>query len=180
MKKNQVKVGRHYEAKVSGKLTVVRILNGNAHGGWDAVNIETTKPVRIKTAQRLRRAVDLPVKAAAPEADRGAQGDATPKGKAKGKKAVKKATRAATGDDAAAPKKARKPSGLDLAAKALGEAKEPLNARQIAEKAIELGWQTKGKTPHATLYAAIIREIAAKGKDARFRKTARGKFALAS
>ena len=34
-----------------------------------------------------------------------------------------------------------------------------------------------GKTPHATLYSAIIREIAAKGKEARFVKKERGKFA---
>ncbi|MBY0312671.1 MAG: winged helix-turn-helix domain-containing protein [Phycisphaerales bacterium] len=38
-------------------------------------------------------------------------------------------------------------------------------------------WKSPGgKTPEATLYAAIIREIAAKGKDARFRKTERGVF----
>ena len=31
-----------------------------------------------------------------------------------------------------------------------------------------------GKTPHVTLYAAMIREIARKGNDARFVKTGRG------
>ena len=40
-------------------------------------------------------------------------------------------------------------------------------------------WQTKGKTPAASLYAAIIREIAKKGEAARFRKVSAGKFALA-
>ena len=38
-------------------------------------------------------------------------------------------------------------------------------------------WETKGKTPEATLYSAIIREIAKKGTDARFKKIERGKFA---
>ena len=33
-----------------------------------------------------------------------------------------------------------------------------------------------GKTPHATLYSAILREINTKGNDARFNKTERGKF----
>jgi hypothetical protein len=33
-----------------------------------------------------------------------------------------------------------------------------------------------GKTPHATLYSAIVSEIALKGKEARFVKTERGKF----
>jgi hypothetical protein len=34
-----------------------------------------------------------------------------------------------------------------------------------------------GKTPHATLYSAIIREISLKGKESRFVKKERGKFA---
>jgi hypothetical protein len=33
-----------------------------------------------------------------------------------------------------------------------------------------------GKTPAATLYAAILREITTKGADARFQKTGPGKF----
>lgn len=74
--------------------------------------------------------------------------------------------------------KPRKPSGLGLAAKVLAEAKEPLNAKTIAERTIAAGWETKGATPHATLYAAMIREIKAKGKDARFEKADRGQFQL--
>jgi len=81
------------------------------------------------------------------------------------------------------PEPDRKPkrvSGLDLAAKVLAEAKEPLNAKQIAERAIAAGWKTNGKTPEATLYAAIIREIARKGKDARFVRHDRGLFTAAA
>jgi len=77
---------------------------------------------------------------------------------------------------AAKPSKDKRPSGLDLAAKVLAASKEPLAAKAIAERAIAAGWKTSGATPHATLYAAIIREIAAKGKDARFQKTDRGLF----
>ena len=36
-----------------------------------------------------------------------------------------------------------------------------------------------GKTPQATLYAAILREVQTKGTEARFQKTERGHFALA-
>jgi hypothetical protein len=39
-------------------------------------------------------------------------------------------------------------------------------------------WTTKGKTPAATLYAAILREIQKKGSEARFKKVDRGQFAL--
>jgi hypothetical protein len=40
-------------------------------------------------------------------------------------------------------------------------------------------WRSPGgKTPAATLYAAILREVTTKGAAARFRKTEPGKFAL--
>ena len=74
------------------------------------------------------------------------------------------------------PRKGKKPSGLDLAAKVLADASEPLAAKTIAERVIAAGWQTSGKTPHATLYAAMMREIQSKGKDARFVKVERGRF----
>ena len=40
-------------------------------------------------------------------------------------------------------------------------------------------WKSEGKTPAATIYSAILREIQRKGDASRFRKTGRGKFALA-
>ncbi|TVQ62825.1 MAG: hypothetical protein EA378_03155 [Phycisphaerales bacterium] len=76
--------------------------------------------------------------------------------------------------------KADRMSGLDLAARVIAEAGEPLAAKQIAERAIEAGWKTRGKTPEATLYAAIVREIAKKGDGARFKKTDRGRFEAAA
>ena len=82
-----------------------------------------------------------------------------------------------------APAKAKqktkgKLSGLDAAAKVLAEAGEPLRCKQIVETMLAKGyWTTNGKTPAATIYAAILREIQAKGKDARFKKTDRGLFA---
>lgn len=72
-------------------------------------------------------------------------------------------------------------SGLGAAAKVLADAGEPLNAKQIVERIVQQGlWQSGGKTPHATIYAAMIREIAAKGAEARFSKAERGKFTIAS
>jgi len=40
-------------------------------------------------------------------------------------------------------------------------------------------WQAEGKTPAATIYAAILRELQEKGEDARLRKAGRAPFALA-
>lgn len=46
---------------------------------------------------------------------------------------------------------------------------------QMAAKGL---WSSPGgKTPHTTLYSAIIREISLKGKESRFTKKERGKFA---
>ena len=55
-----------------------------------------------------------------------------------------------------------------------------LTERELIETMATKGYWTSpaGKTPHATLYAAIVREISTKGKDARFRKVDRGRFAL--
>ena len=69
---------------------------------------------------------------------------------------------------------------LAAAVEILKDAKEAMSAKAIVTAALGRGlWSTKGKTPEATLYAAIIREIAAKGDGSRFRKAARGRFELA-
>ena len=80
---------------------------------------------------------------------------------------------------AKAPRKREgKMSALDAAAKVLAEAGEPLTAKGMIEAMASKGYWTSpgGKTPHATLYSAILREINAKGKEVRFKKTERGKF----
>jgi HB1, ASXL, restriction endonuclease HTH domain len=95
------------------------------------------------------------------------------------KKSTKtKATKAAKTKKTKVPKE-KKLSAIDAAAQVLAASKEPLNAKQMIEvmAAKNLWTSPGGKTPHATLYSAIIREIAAKGKDSRFVKAARGKFA---
>ena len=196
MKKDEVKVGGVYAAKVSDKVVPVRLDSENAHGGWDATNLKTGKAVRIKSAQRLRAQVKpagQPATQEAPAPTTGAQGENKPARKSKGGKAKKDGTPRDTGAPAKPPAKEGgdgKPtslkatkasmSGLDAAAKVLAEANEPLNCKQIVERAFEKGyWSSDGKTPHATVYSAILREIRAKGDVARFRKTARGKFEIA-
>lgn len=71
-------------------------------------------------------------------------------------------------------------SALDAAAKVLGEAGAAMTSKEMIEAMGAKGYWTSpgGKTPHATLYAAILREVTTKGKEARFAKTERGKFAL--
>jgi hypothetical protein len=57
MKKSEIEINGRYIAKVSDKLTAVRITGESRYGGWEAVNEATGKTVRIKSAQRLRSAV---------------------------------------------------------------------------------------------------------------------------
>jgi hypothetical protein len=100
---------------------------------------------------------------------------AKPAAKALGKKAPAKSAKSKK------PKGERKPSALDAAARVLGENGQPMASKEMIEAMAQKGyWKSPGgKTPHATLYAAILREIQQKGKDARFKKVERGKFALA-
>ena len=74
-------------------------------------------------------------------------------------------------------KRAGQMSGLDAVAKVLAESKEPMSCNEMVEAAFaKKYWTSNGKTPSQTIYAAIIREIAKKGKESRFKKTDRGQF----
>ena len=87
----------------------------------------------------------------------------------------KRRTKDGTGDS-----KDRKPSALDAAAKVLGETGQPMTCSEMIEVVAVKGYWTSpgGKTPQATLYSAIAREITTKGVASRFIKADRGKFAL--
>ncbi len=82
-----------------------------------------------------------------------------------------------------APKPAKEPkakrvSALDAAAQVLAASEVPMRAKEMIAAMETRGlWRSPGgKTPEATLYAAIIREIAAKGTASRFKKHDRGVF----
>jgi hypothetical protein len=94
-------------------------------------------------------------------------------------KKASKATKAQKQNGKAKPAKEKKLSAIDAAVQVLSASKAPMNSMEMIEAmaAKKLWTSPGGKTPHATLYSAIIREIAAKGKEARFVKTERGKFA---
>ena len=176
MKKDEVQIGKVCTAKVTDKLVPVRIDAENRHGGWDGTNLATDKKVRIKSPQRLRGEVKGDAQEGRQSAHGGPRREEGRQGEGDDAKPRKAATRAKRGEP-----KAKRPSGLDAAARVLAESQEPMTCRQIVEVAAEKGyWKSPGgKTPHAALYSAMIREIATKGAEARFRKTERGKFAHA-
>jgi len=183
MKKNEITIGSTYTAKITNRVVPVRIDATNPHGGWDATNLATGNKVRIKSAAKLRGVYRDTAKsepAATPtNATRANTAATDAKGESEASTKATPASNATRAKRAAKPNKPKRVSGLDLAAKVLAEATEPLQAKAIAERAIAAGWKTSGKTPHATLYAAMIREIARTGDAARFKKTDRGLFVAA-
>jgi hypothetical protein len=114
---------------------------------------KTTKPAATKTTKAVKA---KPAKAKRPRAAAPAKATKTKK-----------------------PKAAGKMSALDAAAKVLADAGEPMNTKAMIEAmaAKNLWTSPGGKTPHATLFSAILREINTKGSDARFVKVERGQFA---
>ncbi len=177
VKKQQIVVGQTYLCKVGRQVTEVRVTGESRFGGWDAVNVKTGRNVRIKSAQRLR--------AAARQDEGSAQGARVAKKAAKAKKATKAARERDTAQQGAPQAqetaKTKKTGLLDAAILVLREAGEPMNTKEMVEAVLAKDlWKSDGKTPAATLYSSILREIQKKGDEARFRKTERGRFELKS
>jgi hypothetical protein len=185
MKKQAIELHKIYAVKIGSAVVPVRLESENPHGGWNGTSMTSKKSVRIRSSRRLRglwpkKTMPIVADEAAGAADVGPKGEPAAK-------AAKDATAAAGGDtDKRGAKKNKAPkepkperhSLLNLAAKILAESAEPLNCQQMVEKVLATGlWQTKGRTPAATLYSAILRQIQTKGEQARFRKVERGKFA---
>jgi hypothetical protein len=78
-------------------------------------------------------------------------------------------------------KTVKRMSCLDAAAKLLTETGQPMTCQELIAAMAAKGYWTSpaGKTPQATLYAGIVREMRTKKERARFRKMAPGRFALA-
>jgi hypothetical protein len=118
---------------------------------------KATKSDKIKKATKAEAPIE--------PTDAAAASPAPAKAKAKAKKAKEP--------------RAKKPSALDAALRVLQEAGQPMTCPEMIEAMATKGYWTSpgGKTPAATLYSAILREINIKGDASRFVKTERGKFA---
>lgn len=169
MSEKRIELGHVYSAKVGGAYVAVRADKALGHGRYQGMTVRpdgTGSAVKFATdavrgegmpeaawrEKHTPRTNDLPVPPPGQPA--------TAKSKA-GRKAK------------AAPKE-RKTSGLDAAVRVLREAGKPMKMDDVVKLAIEKGyWSSGGKTPAATVYAAVIREIAAKGKASRFARVQR-------
>lgn len=81
---------------------------------------------------------------------------------------------------AEAPARLAKLSALEAAVRLLGESGQAMNCQEMIAAMAAKGYWTSpgGKTPSATLYTSILKELTTKGKESRFVKVDRGHFAL--
>ena len=162
MKVKDVQIGEVYSIKVGANITGVHIIEENPYGGWSGININTNKPIRISTASRIR--------------------GLWKRGSTESTTLMQGATKFADAGETAISTTeltTAKRGGLNAAVRVLEEAGQPLNCKTIVERMLQRGyWATNGKTPEATINAAIAREIKTKGDSSRFRKVQRGLFTL--
>jgi hypothetical protein len=162
MKLENVKVGEAYMLKI-GKNAVQVTVKDVDEKGKITVATASGKAITVADAARL-----------APGAHGAPRKTSTPKGT--------KAARGRNVGQKGAPQAKEKRVGLvDAAILVLHEAgNKPMNVKEIVDVVLAKKlWSTTGKTPGATLYSCILREIQKKGTEARFVKAERGKFALA-
>ena len=98
----------------------------------------------------------------------------------KAKAVVAAATKTPKAKKPAGEQKPKRVSALDAAAQVLAKVGKPMRAQELITAMAAQGLWTSpaGKTPHATLYAAMTREERDKGEASRFRKVDRGQFAF--
>jgi len=183
--KRTVEVGKVYSCKLAGSYVPVRIDKAVGKGRYQGMSMTDGKPVKVhakdirgdgQTCKDWHISKQPAKENAATTAEAAESQKASP---VDDKKNRQSKTDKPAQSKPKATKAERKPSGLDAAAQVLAEAGEPLNTKVMVERMLAKGlWKTDGKTPSATIYAAIIREIAVKGIASRFRKVERGKFEL--
>jgi len=175
--KRKIELGKVYSTKVGGTFLPVRIDRSLGHGRYEGATLPDGKTVKVATdaVKGGGETVEQWEARRKPKGDVAAAVDAVEKGDlTKGVTVPTAARKRPAKED-----KPKRPSGLDAAVAVLAEAGKPMNCGDMVKRMLETGlWKTNGKTPAATIYAAILRECATKGDASRFRKTDRGHFEL--
>jgi hypothetical protein len=183
MKKADVKIGGRYWAKVTNRKVEIRIDAEKPRGGWEATNLSTGKKIQIKSAQRLQGEVTgrKGRMKATTDGDVSAVENQPAAVETVGATESTQATKKPRKAKSQAAEGTKKLSAIDAAAKVLSETSTAMNAKELVDAMAQKRLWTSpgGKTPHATLYSAILRDLA-KGDDSRFVKTERGRFTVRS
>ncbi len=187
MNAKKIEQNKQYEITIGKNVTVVRVVDierrVNGSLVFQCENIKTGKAMVIADSERFRKEVKSEKKAS------NHIGNAAKKiivalgigpGSAKAKEEAE--VHETKNDDAKTPRP-RAPredgtvSGLEAALIVLRESGEPMNIKQIMEKINERGLaKLAGKTPGATISAALQRDINSKAENSRFEKAGKGLF----
>jgi len=181
MNQTKIESGKVYEVTIGKNTTSVRVIRVdrrvNGQLAFECVNTKTDKSMLIADAARFVKEIKPSKSILQTVGD--AVGSILPKGKK-----TKVETVAETTNDT--PKKERAKtvredgtvSGIEAALIILRESGEPMNIKTIMEKINERGLaKLAGKTPSATISAAMQREISHKADASRFIKAGKGLFA---
>ena len=134
-----VKVGRNEVEVIVTEVTAT---------GWKVKSQSTGREFEVR---RIERIVTEPAEEAEPEAAAPAEPETEEEDNA-----VNPAPESGSG-----PRPEKKLSLLNAAAQVLAARREPMNCKELVDKAVEMGlWTPTGaKTPEQTLYSGIFREI---------------------
>ena len=158
-----------------------KIAPGSKANGEDESAKPSKVPVKKKLSAAERKKLLAQHKADQENARLREEREASPEGMTASEAAMSKSAK---------PKRTKKPkdapassggklSLIDAAIEVLRKAKEPMNCKEMVQAVFDakLWAPGKGKTPHATLYSAILRDM--KSETPRFEKVERGQFTLA-
>lgn len=159
MNTSKIIEGNVYEVKVGKNTTTMRVTKierrVNGQIVFECMNTKTNKRATVSDAKRFIREI-------------------------KAETAKPKATKTASepkSESSKGEKSKGQMSGINAAYVVLKEFGEAMNIRQIMEQINERGLANlPGKTPSATVSAAIQRDIKTKGEASRFVKTDKGMF----
>jgi len=179
MNASLIKVGNSYLVKIGKNEVKVRVVKEKPDGGWMVNSLAGGSTFLVKDSGRFLRCLEtLPVTAKTPAiAPVPAQAPAVATVPVQPPAPV---SVPALQIPVSALASTRKLTMLDAAAEVLKSASQPMSSKEMISAMEEANlWKSPaGKTPANTLGAAINREIAGK-ENPRFKKTEKGKFALA-
>lgn len=164
------------------RIKTAQKLRGKSDAAASADKPAKRQPAKKKLSAAERKALLAQHKADQENARLREEREASPEGMTASEEAMAKSagTKKPSKKTKASPAHSGgKLSLIDAAIEVLGKAKEPMNCKEMVQAVFDakLWAPGTGKTPHATLYSAILRDL--KSETPRFAKVDRGQFTLA-
>lgn len=175
MTNDDIRPGQCWMARLTKSDLCVRLESRTPNGGWIARTMLHGRKIKIENEIALLRRCDTVKNYAAADATKRYRRVPPPVEPTPGKSVTKREKTVA--------ETIQEPLVLlpllEAAAVVLQESTTALTTREIIALVIEKKlWQPSGKTPWATLSAALNRDMQSKGTQSRFKKRERGRYAL--